>query len=67
MTTREQLYAIVGRAMSDDAFAARLQADPLGTLEAEGITLSDEEKATFNQLIEEAAQATGRESKFRAA
>lgn len=60
MTNREQLYEIAGRAMSDDAFAARLQANPQGTLAAEGITLSDEEQAAFTRLLEEAARASGR-------
>ena len=65
MTTKDQLREIASRAMSDDAFAAKLQADPEGTLRAEGITLSDEDKAAFNQLLEEAARASGRESKMQ--
>ena len=64
MTNHDHLRAIASRAMSDDAFAAKLQADPEGTLQAEGITLSDEDKAAFNQTMQEAARAMGRESKF---
>ena len=64
MVTKEQLREIASRAMSDDAFAAKLQADPEGTLRAEGITLSPEDKAELKQVLEEAARAAGRESKF---
>jgi hypothetical protein len=64
MTDQDQLREIARRALSDDAFAAKLQADPEGTLREEGVTLSDEDKAAFNQLIEEAARASGRESKL---
>lgn len=63
MTTQDQLREIASRAMSDDDFAARLQADPEGTLQAEGITLSDEDKADLQQSLDEAARAAGRESK----
>jgi len=65
MATQDQLREIATRAMADDAFAEKLQADPEGTLRDEGITLSDEDKDAFKQMMEEAAQATGRESKFR--
>ncbi len=65
MATQDQLREIATRAMSDDAFAAKLQADPEGTLRDEGISLSDEDKAAFNQMMQEAARATGRESKIR--
>jgi hypothetical protein len=63
MATQDQLRQIATRAMSDDAFAAKLQADPEGTLREENVTLSDEDKAAFNQMMEEAARAMGRESK----
>lgn len=66
MSTQDQLREIASRAMSDDDFATRLQADPEGTLQAEGITFSDEDKAAFNQTMQEAASAMGRESKFLA-
>ena len=63
MATQDQLREIATRAMSDEEFAAKLQADPQGTLRDEGVTLSDEEKTAFNQMMEEVARATGRESK----
>jgi hypothetical protein len=66
MASQEQLREIVNRAMSDEAFAAKLQADPEGTLQAEGITLSNEDKASLQQSLDQASQATSRESKFRA-
>ncbi|KPV53336.1 hypothetical protein SE17_10250 [Kouleothrix aurantiaca] len=66
MTMREQLQSIAARALSDDDFAAKLQADPEATLQAEGISLSAEEKADLQQALQEAAQAAGRESKFLA-
>ena len=64
MSTREQLQAIATRALSDDTFADKLLADPEGTLQAEGVTLSAEEKAELQQALTEAARAAGRESKF---
>lgn len=65
MATQDQLREIATRAMSDDAFAEKLQADPEGTLRDEGITLSAEDQAAFTQMMQDAARATGRESKFR--
>ena len=50
--------------MTDDAFAAKLQADPEGTLRDEGVTLSLEDQAIFTQMMQEAARAMGRESIF---
>jgi hypothetical protein len=64
MVAKDQLREIAGRAMSDDAFAAKLQADPEGTLQAEGISLSEQDKAELKQALEDAARATGRESKL---
>ncbi len=66
MATREQMVSIATRALSDDAFAEKLQADPEGTLRAEGVTLSAQEKAELQQALEQAARASGRESKFKA-
>lgn len=63
MATQDQLREIATRAMADEAFAAKLQADPEGTLRDEGIALSDADKGAFSQMLEEAARAAGRESK----
>ena len=60
----EQLREIASRAMADDAFAAKLQADPEGTLQAEGVTLSEQDKADLQTALDDAARADGRESKF---
>jgi hypothetical protein len=64
MMTQDQLRDVASRALSDDTFAAKLQADPEGTLQAEGISLSDQDKADLQQSLDEAARASGRESKF---
>jgi len=55
---------IASRAVSDEDFAAKLQANPEETLQAEGISLSDQDKAELKQVLDEAYRASGRESKF---
>lgn len=64
MARQDQLHDIASRAMTDDAFAAKLQADPEGTLRDEGVTLSAEDQITFTEMIQEAARAAARESIF---
>ena len=62
--TKEQLREIASRAVSDEEFATKLQAQPEATLQAEGISLSDEDKAELQQTLNEAYRASGRESKM---
>ena len=62
--TKEQLREIASRAVSDDEFASKLQAQPEATLQAEGISLTDEDKAELQQTLNEAYRASGRESKY---
>ena len=62
--TKEQLREVASRAVSDEEFATKLQAQPEATLQAEGITLSDQDKAELGQMLDEAYRASGRESKF---
>ena len=64
MTTKEQLREIASRALSDEDFAAKLQVQPEATLQAEGISLSDQDEAELRQDLDEAYRASGRESKF---
>ena len=64
MTTREQLRDIASRAVSDEAFASRLQAQPEATLQAEGITLSEQERAELKQALDQAYRASARENKL---
>ena len=63
MTTKDQMREIASRAVSDEDFAAKLQANPEETLQAEGISLSDQDKAELKQVLDEAYRASGRESK----
>ncbi|MCA1646539.1 MAG: hypothetical protein LC797_14135 [Chloroflexi bacterium] len=64
MTSKEQLRDIASRAISDETFAARLQAEPEATLQAEGISLSDQDRAELKQVLDEAYRASGRENKM---
>jgi hypothetical protein len=64
MMTQDQLRDVATRALSDDDYAAKLQADPEGTLQAEGISLSDDDKALLTQTLNDASRAAGRESKI---
>ena len=64
MTTKDQMREIASRAVSDEDFAAKLQAQPEATLQAEGISLSDQDKAELKQALDDAYRASGRESKY---
>ena len=64
MATKEQLQAIVVRALDDPDFAAKLRADPVATLQAEGITLSEEEQAALRKALADAEVTKRRDSKL---
>lgn len=49
------LIRLVDRAMSDEEFRRRAQADPEGTLRAEGFDLNDEELSAVKEFQEQVA------------
>ena len=64
MATKEELRAIVVRALDDPDFAAKLREDPVATLSAEGITLSEEEQAALRKALADAEVTKRRDSKL---
>jgi|OpeIllAssembly_1097287.scaffolds.fasta_scaffold1360264_2 hypothetical protein len=47
MATEDEMYALIGRAVADAEFRAKLAADPKGAAEEAGITLTDEQLAAL--------------------
>jgi hypothetical protein len=45
MATDEQMYALIGRAVADPAFRAKLVADPQAAAQEAGYTLTEEQLA----------------------
>jgi hypothetical protein len=44
VATRDELYQVVGRAVTDPAFKAKIQVDPVSAVETLNVRLSDEQK-----------------------
>ena len=64
MATKEELRAIVVRALDDPAFAAKLREDPVATLLEEGVTRSEEEHAALQKALADAEVTKRRDSKL---